>query len=311
MPGSNNPSGTNTLQDPSDINRLALRVTTGNVRGAGTDNAVYFDIGPIGWKLGKAFHNDFEKGSTFSYELELPEGVHLTTEDILWYRLHKKGVFGFSGFGDGVDGAWNPERVTLIVNDHDYKTLNIKSPLNSKCWYWRSFDPDDLDLNIFAHSLRFTPNKSLKLVDKVTGILTTNAFKKRGISGWLSNPKKKECDSSGKENVKAVPMQPICVTGQVVQKGKSTDGLETIDLRVSEIESCVQSNEICSRRLAIDTQHGFRQPRYLRAENRMTHNRVHRGEIARICGDVLWDTDREGWWELHPRTNHDLPPFSK
>lgn len=292
------------------IQKLEVRITTGKERGAGTDDAVYFDIGPLGWKLGKAFHNDFERGSTFTYELKIPDGVHLTTEDILWYRLHKKGIFGYTGFGDGVDGAWHPESISLIVNDHDYKTLNVKSPLNAKCWYWRSSDPDDADLDVLAHSLRLVRNRSLNFLDKAIGIITTNAFKRRGISGWLSNPKKKECDSFGNQTIAGDAMQPICVTGQVVQKGKSTDGLETIDLKVSEIESCALGITACAQHLPLDKDHGFAQARYVRVENKRTHDLVHKGQAARICGNVLWDTDYGGWWEIHPRDSKDLQSLS-
>jgi hypothetical protein len=260
----------------------------------------------MGWKLGKAFHNDFEKGATDTYELKIPPGIQLTTADILWYRLHKKGLLGYTGLKDGFDGAWHPESITLIVNDHDYKPLSVDPPLNSRCWYWRSWDPDDSDLKSFAHSLRVVQNKSLNLLDKASGILTTNTFKRRGISGWLLNPKEKQCLASGKENLPASELSPICVTGQVVGKGKSTDGLETIDLEVSVVESCARGITACSERLPIDKDHGFEQARYIRVENKRTHDLVHKTQTARICGKVRWDTDYEGWWEIHPRDSKDL-----
>jgi hypothetical protein len=296
-------------KDETVIRKLEVRIKTRSNRGAGTDNAVYFDIGPISWKLGKAFHNDFEKGATDTYKLKIPDGVHLTKADILWYRLHKKGLLGYAGLKDGFDGAWHPESVTLIVNDSDYQTIPVDTPLNSRCWFWRSWNPADSDLKTFAHSLRFVQNKSLNLLDKATGIFTTSAFKRRGISGWLLNPMKKQCIAPGQENVPAVEPPPMCVTGQVRWIGKSTDGLETIDLQVSELESCASPNSACTQSLSLDKSSGFAQPRYLRVENKRVHDRVHKNQEARICGRVLWDTDYEGWWEIHPRDDRDLPPL--
>ena len=292
--------------DKTVINRLEVRIKTRRNRGAGTDNAVYFDIGPIGWKLGKAFHNDFEKGASDTYELKIPAGVKLTTGDIQWSRLHKKGLFGYTGLKDGFDGAWYPESITLVVNDRDYKPLSVTTPLNSRCWYWRSLDPDDADLRSFAQSLRMVRNRPLNVLDKASGLLTTNAFKRRGVSGWLSNPRKRQCTDSGNENLHARELSPMCVTGWVVGKGKSTDGLETIDLKVSEVESCAGGITACSERLPIDKDHGFDQARYIRVENKRTHDLVHKTKAARICGKVLWDTDYEGWWEIHPRDSRDL-----
>jgi hypothetical protein len=291
---------------PIEIESLALRVTTRRDSGAGTDNAVYFDIGPFAWRLGKPHHNDFERGASYTYDLKKPKDIRLTTDDILWLRLHKKGIAGVTGLGDGFDDAWHPESITLVVNGNDYKTVAIEDPLNSRCWYWRSQDPDDHDLNIFASSLRMLPNKRLNLLDKVTGIFTTNLFKKHGISGWLLNPVERQCNGSAPRSDRTLALPPICATGEVIAKGISDDGLETIDLRLARLESFPGDSRGTSQDLVLDKTQGFVQPRYLRVENGYRHNQVFKGDIARICGDVLWDTDREGWWEIHPRKSDDV-----
>ena len=295
------------FKSPAKVTSLKVKIVTRRNRGAGTDNAVYFDIGPLGWKLNTSLHNDFEAGSDYSFPLKFPEG--LTTADILWLRFHKKGIAGVTGTKDGFDGAWHPKSITLIVNGAEYKTLPIDQPLNSRCWYWRSQYPDDSDLELFAHSLRMLPNKGLNFLDKTAGILTTNLFKRRGISGWLSNPAERECTGSSHENARYRALQPMCVTGEVIAKARSTDGLETVDLSVAKLESCPTDNRKCLQTVDLDVAHGFELARYLRVENRQAHNRVHLGNIVRICGKVRWDTDKEGWWEVHPRTSQDVQPL--
>src|SRR5438067_783756 len=70
------------------IRSLALRVITCEEKSAGTDNHVYFDIGPLGWELTKP-GSQFEAGSNETYPLDL-HGLSLTTNDICWLRLQKK-----------------------------------------------------------------------------------------------------------------------------------------------------------------------------------------------------------------------------
>ena len=289
----------------TQVTTLSIRVVTHSERGSGTDNAVYFDIGPYSWKLNKAWHNDFEAGSDFTYSLKPP--ARLTINDILWLRLHKKGLFRVTGIGDGIAGAWHPESLTLFVNGAKFRTVRVDGRLNSSCWYWRSLIAPDRGLNLFARSLRVKQNRELHFIDKVSGLLTTNLFKKQGISGWLDDPMKKECGASSK-----IPLHlptSVCVIGKVIAIGYSTDGLETIDIKVTQIQNC-PDYDYCSETQIIDAEHGFTQARYIRIENGTKRTRLAPGTITRICGRVVWDTDREGWWEIRPRSIQDLPPVS-
>ena len=302
------------------IRNLSVSITTNKSRGAGTDNAVYFDVGPLSWKLGKPHHNDFERGSTDTYEL-IRDGlilnvnnsarITITTTDILWWRLHKKGLAGVTGLGDGFDGAWRPSIISLIINGVESPLVTIDEPLTSRCWFWRSKDPDDSDLRTFARSLRLVPNKSLNSLDKASGILTTNLFKKRGISGWLSDPVNKECTGKPPYNPPSTKLPPLCVTGSVLSHATSSDGLETIDLRVALIQAADADTKWQPSEIRLDNASGFDQPRYLRVESPYAHHRVHKEQTVRICGELRWDTDREGWWEIHPRNSADLPSAAK
>lgn len=291
---------------PTRVKSLKVRIITDQRRGAGTNNAVFFDIGPLAWKLNKRFHNDFETGSDDTYTLRVPDG--LTTDDILWLRLHKKGMAGVTGTKDGLFGAWHPKSVTLLVNEVEFKTLRPNHSLNSRCWYWRSTTPDHSDLKLFARSLRINPNAKLGAISKVLGVLTTNIFKENGISGWLSNPVEKECTVLSQIHQHDL-LSSICVRGEITARASSTDGFETIDMKVNQIESCPQI-KACSNQVLLDSANGFNLPRYIRIENRHTHKRVRVGVVNRICGSLLWDTDHEGWWEIHPRSEKDLPPES-
>ncbi len=209
---------------------LKVRIVTMRNRGAGTDNAVYFDVGPLAWKLNCFFRNDFEAGSDDTYDLKVPPGM--TTDDILWVRLHKKGIFGVTGTKDGIAGAWHPESVTLLVNDVEFVKIRPTHALNSSCWYWRAPKPDNSDLDLFARSLRIRPNDKLNFADKALGFFSTHFFKETGLSGWIADPLERECDGvfRGREGDE---LTVVCADGEITRRASSTDGLQTIDLRIS------------------------------------------------------------------------------
>src|ERR1043166_5663460 len=75
------------------ICRLTIKITTRKERGAGTDNAVYLDIGPLSWRLNNPRHNDFEAGHTDQFDISPPDDLFLTKDEILWLRLQKKALF--------------------------------------------------------------------------------------------------------------------------------------------------------------------------------------------------------------------------
>ena len=58
---------------------------------------------------------------------------------------------------------------------------------------------------------------------------------------------------------------------------------------------------------AVDGIHGVRHTRYIRIEYDPPFLHAgwyaivpREGERGRICGEVKWDTDDEGWYEIHP-----------
>jgi len=280
------------------VTSLAVKVTTRDLRGAGTDNAIYFDVGPWSWRLNKPWRNDFERGHTDIFKLEVPKDFAL--DDIVWLRLHKKGLFGVTGTRDGFTGAWHPERIALLVNGVECANEEVTSPLNSRYWFWRkanSFSPYR-DPASFVRSLRLKPNDALRWPDKVTGFFTTSLFKRRGISGWLECPEEKQNGAPNKPCM-AVPRR-VCATGEVFRPtAVSTDGLATIDLKLHSLEFC---SDDASGQQNVDlqaTQNSAR-PSYLRIEYEFKkENFPKKGQRLRVCGRLRWDTDREGWWEIH------------
>ncbi len=147
------------------INSLKIRITTCDDPGAGTKDTVYFDTGPLAWKLKKADHNNFGRGLDYSYELKLPTGVELYADDILWLRL-EKGFGGFTGMPDGFGGRWMPCSIQLFINNQSDAgfTFEIKQWLDRRHPVWkrevRAFDPDTFEER-FARSLRLLPNRPL------------------------------------------------------------------------------------------------------------------------------------------------------
>lgn len=271
------------------ISSLKLRIITCDEPGAGTKDTVYFDIGPLAWKLKKTGRNNFKRRADYLYELKLPPGIELYPDDILWLRLEKKGFAGFTGMPDGFGGRWMPCRIQLFLNnqpDADF-SFEIKQWLDRRHPVWkrevREFHPDTFEER-FARSLRLLPNRGFSglggFLTNSIGILTT-LLKKAGLSGWRS------------EHVMAY------VTGTVIRPpNKSTDGLASIDLMV-------ESLEINSHSFIFDGLHGINHPRFIRAEYKHRGNPLPGNcQRVRIYGEIKWDTDQEGWYEVHPRKAH-------
>jgi hypothetical protein len=277
------------------IRSLAVRIITSTEALAGTDNDVYFDVGPLSWSLDKPGYNDFERGADDTYELNLP-ALPLSTDDLIWLRLQKKGIGGFTGMPDGIDGAWKLAQVHLIVNDQELIRAAVDHWLDQDHPVWVfHLRPEFTAEERFAHSLRMIPNAPISGFDESVAVLTTNLFKLQGISGWIGT---------------SLPI--TCAMGTVIREpAQSTDGLATIDLQL-------ESLQVGDRQFVLDAGHGFAQPRFLRVEyayggfpplfsgNPLPHN----GQRVRICGEVKWDSDHEGWNEIHPRSVDDVQIFT-
>jgi hypothetical protein len=273
------------------INSLEVRIVTSGEKLAGNKSYKYFDIGPLGWKLMPESH---PQGSDHTHKLDL-HGLHLTTDDIRWLRLQKKGMGGVTGSPDGPNGAWKPASIHLKVNGNDFVQFEVNEWLCQRRPIWQvDLRPRAPVQEHFGRALRMIPNNRLGEKDKLSALLTTPLAKENGISGWKHT---------------SIPV--TFATGKVAYVAESTDGLATIDIAVENVR-------VGNKDFALDAKHGINQQRYLRVEYKyLVHQDVaHRlgksnpvpakGQRVRIGGVIFWDTDDEWWYEIHPRGPQDV-----
>ena len=294
-------SGAEAITNDTLIKSLRVWIATADERLAGTDNSVYLNLGPLGWRLGRSHYNDFERGASDVYQLSLPTGISLKVGDLVRIRLEKKGIFGYRKAPDGIDGAWKPRGLSLIVNQQEYKSFDINQWLNRDHPEWEAGLIQTRNRgDWFARSLRISINEELSFFDKQIAKYTT-LFKRFGISGWTDLH------------------FAAFATGIVKRTARSTDTIGTIDMQV---ESVVIDDE----EFVLDGAHGINHTRYLRAEYWgggswpagflpywspldipiPLGTLPEPGQRVRIFGEVLWDSDDEGWLEIHPIRPEDI-----
>lgn len=202
------------------ISTLQLRIVTANTLRAGTDNMVYFGIGPMNWPIDGAGSN-LEQGTDQIYNLSISD-LELYADDIVIFEIEKKGLGGYYGTTDFPDGEWHLLYIELIVNGDKRigRLVNqvIGSPNNP---FWSTViqtgavnDP----ISYFARTLRMKPN-SQEIQCPACACATTKA-KRAGISGWIQKG----------------AMPKIWVQGRVLWTPTlSADGLATIDIEIGSI----------------------------------------------------------------------------
>jgi len=126
----------------------------------------------------------------------------------------------------------------------------------------------------FANALTNTPNEEVSGPSQVAGLLTT-PFKNIGVQGWTDF------------------YRQACVSGVVTQAALSTDRFATIDVAVTRFSVCDVETSVDSNR-------------FLRIELCTvcrTDSLPQVGQSIRVCGELMWDWDPDGFLEIHPRTN--------
>jgi hypothetical protein len=251
---------------------------------------IWIDLGFAAWPLPK---DSTSTGAPVRFAVPLTNAVAM--EDLYEVRLEKKGALGFTGAWD-IGGTWQPESVSLLVDGQEIGRADAPDGLvlNSKTRAWRIL-LRDLDAgHRMAFGLRDGLFGGTSTFDGAISAITT-PFKRAGISGWQTGP---------------LPGDPP-LYGAVVGVLRETpspglDGFVSLDLEVEKLG--VAGHWYCRSPGAV------RQPRYVRVE----YYRYHDGEEDRrfktwredqrffIRGDVRWDTDRQGFYEIHPRTASDV-----
>jgi hypothetical protein len=282
------------------VTSISVRVKTGDVNLAGTDNNVYFSVGPMGWQLLKS-GNQFERNADETYPLAINTS-DFYADQIVYMRLEKKGNSDWHGASDFPDGEWYPDFVTMTINNKYTITKYIRRWISSpQDPIWEEVvQPSKVTspTNKFLNTLKITPNDpAVKGI--TTACFNTNNGKRKGISGWLP---------TGLPN--------ICATGIVVQRPPlSSDALATIDIR---LESVTINGQTISYPIST--------PRYIRIEYPVVPipgcfcefcslaginferdlmiaygTLPDAGRRVTFCGAVKWDTDEAGHYEIHPQ----------
>jgi hypothetical protein len=263
---------------------------------------VWLDLGPQAWQLVKPTNHaglPFVRGATDEFTVCGPPGTcgGYTVDDLLQVRLEKKGLGGLAGAEDGPDGGWMPKEVTLFVNNvvlaGPIRVLADGQQLDHDRPTWRHLLKPDADARTrFLWGLRAVPNS------RPSGHLDewlsagTSIFKRGGISGWRPGPMPTD------EQLVAT------VEGDLYAEPSSgTDGFVTLDLQLRAVI-------LEDRAMEIGSPTGIPRPRYIRVEyvngDDMRYAGWRIGTRLRVTGPVKWDTDRDGFFEIHPTRSEDL-----
>ena len=318
------------LSPATRITRLDVEIKTRDEKNAAIgpqiipgSNHVWLDLGFKGWDLSTiptaAGTEPFGiKGGVDRWEnLPLPERDIFTVDDLFELRIEKKGLGGFTHAGDGSNGGWKPESVTLFVNGKPFgdtlPVLPSGQSLDKKRPAWRHlFRPVSVEER-FLLGLRVEPLEAGNWFEGLVAGITT-PFKKTGLSGWQNGPlqqyrKGDQFTSDG--DVKDDPaIEHVAVEGILYNPpSPGTDGYITLDLRLNSIT--IFNAAGTRTQYSVDNEGGVRHPRFIRVEyvrvkngqpndDRYKIEKWSIGDRFYAEGRILWDTDRIGFYELHP-----------
>ena len=182
-------------------------------------------------------------------------------------------------------GQWKVQHVTLIVNGHDFASFEVDDTLKQRHAEWSSPIGNQSPAEQFVNSLRVNVNKPSTVADERLARVTT-IFKLSDISGWKGGP--------------VASARAIGVLRNAPSPGD--DGFVSLDLELERIE-------VNNYAFVLDGNSGVGHKRFIRVEYR---NRDAKGNVdARyknwsigtrlvVEAPVAWDTDRQGFYELHP-----------
>ena len=275
------------------ISSLSVKIKTSDEPGSGTTSEVWFDIGCRAWNLKTKFPVSSEQ--IIDIPIAMPEPLSLSFEDIIFIRLEKKGINGWTNAPDNLlddrntpidgilgPGEWKPKSIALIINGVEYKeiAINVCLKRNNPFWiHWiRQLAPEDQ----FVWRLRADKNPEGGRLEEDIARFTT-IFKKMGISGW---------DDS-------VPVTSAKVTGVLRNRpSPGTDGYVSLDLEIRKIvvNSVLYDLDADDNKIS---HHRYIRIEYLHGADQRFKNWA-KGNLFEIEGHVRWDTDKNGFYELHP-----------
>lgn len=290
--------------EPSEpIRSITVVIKTRDAADAATCNTIWLDVGFAAWKL-EGGRGGFGRNESYQAELPLPGGRY-TTDDILELRFEKKGLFDLTG---GLDlGGWRPETFTLYVNGHQFSEQvtvpeSVKLDQNAPSWrhLWspRLVAEERSDRGAqerLVRGLRSDQPEASNFCVELSTTFTT-PWKAKGVSGWKSGP------------ILDDPMLYAGVVGVLrTPPSPGTDNFVSLDLQVERLGIggkwyCFDAQPNAPKRRFIRVEYF----RFLggRADDRYFDWRV--GDRFFIQGTVRWDTDHEGFYEIHPLRSEDV-----
>lgn len=114
------------------ISKMKVTVTTAKDRKSGTDDPIKLYIGEHSWDLEHPYCDDFEKGRTDVFDLDIPENF---TSDWFQYFCLKKGR-------DVGHDKWHLKRIILEINDrviYDSGDIDVWIESGKSTWCAKDF----------------------------------------------------------------------------------------------------------------------------------------------------------------------------
>jgi hypothetical protein len=115
------------------ISKMNVKVITAKDRKSGTDDPIKLYIGEHEWELDHPFCDDFEKGRTDEFDLDIPEGF---TSDWFQFLCIKKE-------GDIKSDNWKLQRLIVEINDrviYDSGDIEFWFKPGQSTWCARDFN---------------------------------------------------------------------------------------------------------------------------------------------------------------------------
>ena len=188
-------------------------------------------------------------------------------------------------------GQWMPKSLTLVVNGSEYIDCEINQRLRRGCpsWtgFWETVSPEDQ----FVNGLRVVNMSESGDFDRLTTAFT-GFFKVQDISGW-----------------EVAPVKKAKIVGTL--KHAPSPGLDefvSLDLQIESIK-------VNGKKYILDGNQSLRHLRFIRVEY---HHRKNNGEDDErfkqwqvgqrfeVEGEILRDTDRATFYEIHPKKSGDI-----
>jgi hypothetical protein len=263
-------------------------VTPNDQFGNVTDD-VWFDVGPHAWKVNE---HVLDKSTSTTIHLSIPSGMR--ADEFTEFRVAKKGINGWTGAPEGFvlshptwSNRWHPKSLELFVDGKVFWRI-AEFPqtviLDRDTPSWRVWVRPLSTEQQFAYDLRDTINPITGHAGEVISRFTTY-FKALNISGLQNGPLKSDSRFPAAMVVGTLEHPP----------SPGTDGFVSLDLRLERVE-------MNGRTFIVDGTGSIPRQRFIRVEYCHHHNawpQLH--DRVEIAGQVRWDTDQDGFFEIHPR----------